>query len=103
MGNLCNKRSSQHMPLPHDCSNQPTVSLDPILPVPVVTAAERLNQGWEWTSTYKMTTGPLWTLIGHSKARESTGFYLMEPQIYLDAGIRNRKFIPTTRQINVHV
>src|SRR4051812_39981556 len=46
-----------------------------------------------WTVQYKLPNG--WTIAGRSRAAESTGFYLIEPGISLDAGLPCRKWDPT--------
>jgi hypothetical protein len=48
------------------------------------------NFGWE--NEFKLPNG--WTLAGHSEGREASGFVLVEPRIFLDAGIYCRKWSP---------
>lgn len=45
-----------------------------------------------WRHRFRL-PGTQWTLSGHSRALERTGFLLEEPRIYLDAGIGRREAI----------
>ena len=51
---------------------------------------KRTNFGWE--NEIRLPNG--WTLAGHSEGRSATGFVLVEPRIFLDAGMVCRKWSP---------
>jgi glyoxylase-like metal-dependent hydrolase (beta-lactamase superfamily II) len=52
------------------------------------------NPGWTVQYQLKSTLG--WTIAGRSRSKESTGFYIIEPAIFLDAGLACRQWKAST-------